>query len=101
MARPDWPAFDVEVDSAADGLLLRRCADRIHGTWSVAVAPGSYTLAFSDDSGTYASGYLGKNGGWFTYDPTSVANVTVTSVAVGGERTSSFRRRCTVRGTVP
>jgi hypothetical protein len=89
--------IDVEVDSAADGSYYDDVLTGSDGTWSVAVAPGSYTLAFSDDSGTYASGYLGKNG--FTYDPTSVANVTVTSVAVGGKNVV-LPAALHVRGTV-
>jgi hypothetical protein len=75
--------IDVEVDSAADGSYYDDVLTEADGTWSIPVAPGSYTVTFTDDSGTYASGYLGKNG--FTYDPNSAATVIVTNATVGGK----------------
>lgn len=47
------------------------------GTYSLAAAPGDYTLYFSDGSGTYGSGYYTDSG--FTYDSSAASKVTVTS----------------------
>jgi len=47
------------------------------GIYSFAVAPGDYTLFFSDASGTYGSGYYTDSG--FTYDTSLASKVTVTS----------------------
>jgi hypothetical protein len=52
------------------------------GTYSIAVAPGSYTLLFSDGSKTYGSGYYSTSG--FTYDQNSATPVDVTSSNASG-----------------
>jgi hypothetical protein len=53
------------------------------GNYSVAVAPGSYTLSFQDNSGTYGSGYYSTGG--FTYSAGSASAVAVSSVDVTGK----------------
>jgi hypothetical protein len=47
------------------------------GTYSVAVAPGTYTVQFNDPSGTYFSGLYSSGG--FTLDQGSATPVTVTT----------------------
>ena len=52
------------------------------GTYSIAVAPGSYTLLFSDGSNTYGSGWYSTSG--FTYGQNSATPVNVTSSNASG-----------------
>ena len=54
-----------------------------NGNYSVAVAPGSYTLYFWDDTEKYGDGYYNAAG--FTYLSTSATAVTVTSADVTGK----------------
>ena len=52
------------------------------GTYSIAVTPGSYFVGFSDDAGTYASGYYSLSG--FTSNQSSASDVIVTAADVTG-----------------
>jgi hypothetical protein len=55
----------------------------LDGSYSVTVAPGSYTLSVTDETGTYGSGYYSATG--FTYFYASATNVAVSSADVTGK----------------
>jgi phage baseplate assembly protein gpV len=53
------------------------------GTYFVSVAPGTYTLLFSDETGKYASGYYSTGG--FVYNASGASSVTVASASITGK----------------
>ena len=70
-ARSSNGAFQASTATAADG------------TYSLAVAPATYTVAFVDGSSTYGSGYYSSTG--FTYYQAHATPVTVGSSDVTGK----------------
>ena len=53
------------------------------GVWSARVMPKTYALYFSDQTGTWASGYLGADG--FVYDPADAKAISITNADDTGE----------------
>ena len=75
------PFANIEVDANSSdyGGYAMTASD---GTYSVAVAAGSYTVSFYDNSGTYLNGYYSSGG--FTIDYSSATPVAVTTSDVTG-----------------
>ena len=71
---------DIQVTAALDVDTSLQGFTDADGNYTIAVAPGSYTLEFDDYSGIYASGYYGVSG--FTYDQASARTFTVTTADV-------------------
>jgi len=77
------PLAGIDVFAARTGIVYSATTDA-GGDYSVPVSAGGYTLSFTDETGTYASGYYSSTSG-FVYSAKSASTVTVAATDVTGK----------------
>jgi hypothetical protein len=75
--------IDIEASATGSNYYYGYTSTDSDGNYSVTVAPGAYTLRFTDGSEVYGSGYYATAG--FTYNPAAATSITVASASVTGK----------------